>query len=450
MPLEYKPSHFHSFVDIAHQKKMSVIDLTSPEVAEEVSSVIRKIRVDNERIKPPIIQKRKSTLNNRNTDSRFDLTKKRKTPTAKIPAAHQAKRDKPKKGGKKECDLGTSCPYVNEYQHQLEFAHNNDKPESTNAIFSGGGNRLGDSLSSSSSSSSSFIGTKGQKLGGNSSGTDIGSGSYTRASCSNRTGHASRPEGRDSRYMSTAFWQEHQTASTHKAHHHPVESDRDHTTEYVECAMCSSLVELFNYDKHLQAHEDKERQATFSVPSSHGNTYTDHHYQSYALGSGHNAHHRPKSHASSDLMKKQDEEYEKAELEDIMRLHHQGKAPAVSSSATSLSPSPPRSKNVVETGTSIVIPPASEVIDIHDDDDDDDANDADDAESSSKNQDTSGRAITKRIASGPKISLAFRFKFSSAPAAGDTLPPAKVVESFHVDSLLQVGTTIFTTTRLLL
>lgn len=60
-----------------------------------------------------------------------------------------AKRNRENK--RKECEHGKSCPYINEYQHQLEFSHDNQfiKPvqKRDETIFSGKGNRIGSSNS---------------------------------------------------------------------------------------------------------------------------------------------------------------------------------------------------------------------------------------------------------------------------------------------------------------
>ncbi len=56
----------------------------------------------------------------------------------------------PKKprNGLKECERGTSCPFRNEYQHQLEFSHDKDVGtiKSEAAFASNKGNKLGGSM----------------------------------------------------------------------------------------------------------------------------------------------------------------------------------------------------------------------------------------------------------------------------------------------------------------
>uniref|UniRef100_A0A061S2T9 Uncharacterized protein n=1 Tax=Tetraselmis sp. GSL018 TaxID=582737 RepID=A0A061S2T9_9CHLO len=51
-------------------------------------------------------------------------------------------------GGKRKCELGTGCPYQHEYQHQLEYSHEQPSPKSIaaakrKASFQGAGKRLG-------------------------------------------------------------------------------------------------------------------------------------------------------------------------------------------------------------------------------------------------------------------------------------------------------------------
>lgn len=66
---------------------------------------------------------------------------------------------KEKRGGRKKCPEGTKCPYKHEYQHDLEYTHEDDleaneksKKARTKSpvgagVFSGGGQRLGESTS---------------------------------------------------------------------------------------------------------------------------------------------------------------------------------------------------------------------------------------------------------------------------------------------------------------
>jgi hypothetical protein len=66
---------------------------------------------------------------------------------------------KEKRGGRKKCPEGTKCPYKHEYQHDLEFTHEDDleanekskkartKSPGSSGIFTGGGQRLGESVS---------------------------------------------------------------------------------------------------------------------------------------------------------------------------------------------------------------------------------------------------------------------------------------------------------------
>lgn len=66
---------------------------------------------------------------------------------------------KEKRGGRKKCPEGTKCPYKHEYQHDLEYTHEDDhevnekskkartKSPGGSGIFSGGGQRLGESTS---------------------------------------------------------------------------------------------------------------------------------------------------------------------------------------------------------------------------------------------------------------------------------------------------------------
>jgi trimeric autotransporter adhesin len=65
---------------------------------------------------------------------------------------------KAKRGGRKKCPEGTKCPYKHEYQHDLEFTHEDDleanekskkartKSPGSSGIFAGGGQRLGESV----------------------------------------------------------------------------------------------------------------------------------------------------------------------------------------------------------------------------------------------------------------------------------------------------------------
>jgi hypothetical protein len=66
---------------------------------------------------------------------------------------------KEKRGGRKKCPEGTKCPYKHEYQHDLEYTHEDDleanekskkvrtKSSGNSGIFTGGGQRLGESKS---------------------------------------------------------------------------------------------------------------------------------------------------------------------------------------------------------------------------------------------------------------------------------------------------------------
>ena len=64
---------------------------------------------------------------------------------------------KEKRGGRKKCPEGNKCPYKHEYQHDLEYTHEDDlntnekskkaRSKSPAAKFTGGGQRLGESVS---------------------------------------------------------------------------------------------------------------------------------------------------------------------------------------------------------------------------------------------------------------------------------------------------------------
>jgi hypothetical protein len=392
---------------------MTVIDLTSPEMEEQTESpALQRVRSNNERNRPPIIVKKKPALNNRNTDTRFDLTRKRRATTTNITVNPKLKTAKPKKsrsGGKKECDLGVNCPYKDEFQHQQEFAHSNDI--SAEVSFKGNGNKLGGSTktgnrtrvqsSSSSSNSVSAFGASGYKLGGNAN--------------------------------------LHHGASSS---HHLENTEPD--TEYVECAHCTNLVELGNYDRHLQTHEDNQLGNTAFIDDgnmySNGNHYIDNSYSNNTHFSTTTTATKP--HASSSLMKQQDEEFEKSEIEDLMKMHGQQGGEGTAALMPSYVPPAVAALEPVERIHE------REVIDIDDDDDDADILDEHTKYNSSSSSPSSlsppqQQQLPRRrthTPCGPRVTLAFKFKFSAAPGAG-TPPPrgCKVVQAFHVDSSLQVG-----------
>jgi hypothetical protein len=64
-----------------------------------------------------------------------------------------------KKGDKKQCELGASCPYRDQYQHSLEFTHGNDEPSAPDSTaasrsfhaFSGAGHSMASTMTNRSS-----------------------------------------------------------------------------------------------------------------------------------------------------------------------------------------------------------------------------------------------------------------------------------------------------------
>jgi hypothetical protein len=188
------------------------------------------------------------------------------------------------------------------------------------------------------------------------------------------------------------------------------------------------MVELFNYDRHLQAHEDRERQ------SARNNMHPQHDY-SRSLSIDHRpSHSPPKPHPSADLIKHQDEEFEKSEIEDLIRLHHrqEGSAPPhLPDHAPAYDPLKQKAMTSLLT----------DVIDVYDGEEEEDSHSyvsKNKVNTTSSPSASTSTVTPRRIATGPRISLAFRFKFFSSSAAGGAARPSKVVESFHIDSLLQV------------
>jgi hypothetical protein len=82
------------------------------------------------------------------------------------------KQSRRQKGGKKDCELGSKCPYQNEYQHQLEFNHDKDpQTVQSEAQFS---TNNGHKLGGSSGKKNTSILLKGNQIYGSSSGTKLG------------------------------------------------------------------------------------------------------------------------------------------------------------------------------------------------------------------------------------------------------------------------------------
>jgi hypothetical protein len=357
--------------------------------------------------KPQILDKCRPVLTNRNTDTRFDLNKKRKAPTAKI--THNIPNSKaekqPKKargrggGGKQECDLGMSCPYREEYQHQLEFAHNNSVSGSSagegavgvTQAFVGRGNTLGGATTSTTSasapSSSFFESQAGQRIGGSSSGFG--------GSVSDSWGGAVHPLLRGKGPGKVVG---------------RIEQQVEEGGEYVECTYCTALVELSRYDRHLQTHET-ETALSSSSSSSRGNPFDS------SLGNLFDSAACTASSSSSHLMREQDREFEKAELEDLLRMTT-NTAAATTDTATA-TPSLDYPHHQLESGLFQKRAVAVDIIDLEESEEEEEEEEA------------------RREAIGAKISLAFRFKFSSPGTPTSASPrPTKLVQTFRVDNLL--------------
>jgi hypothetical protein len=83
------------------------------------------------------------------------------------------RKPKKQKGEKKDCELGSKCPYQNEYQHQLEFNHDKDSQtlQSESQFASKNYNKLGGS--SGKNKASILVNNRND---GPSSGTKLGGG----------------------------------------------------------------------------------------------------------------------------------------------------------------------------------------------------------------------------------------------------------------------------------
>lgn len=355
---------------------MRVIDLTSPEVkvpTRPSAAQIPRPRV-NSLIERPLINK-KRVLTNRNTDSRFDLTKKRRTASStKTTLIPKAKTQNHKKGlsrGKKECDRGVNCPYKDEFQHQQEFAHTIEKSPSDRVSLVGGGNRLG-------GSSSSEFSSGGQKLGRGSTKVN------------------SRPE--------KEFGSIKHTSSSP-----PEVGKEEKKIDYVECVHCAFSIALVDYARHLHEHEVGQ------VATPGGSLL----HPDCAMVSNSS---RSKPHPSLSLMQQQDEDFRKAELEDLMRLHNPNPNAGISTASCGAGDSPllpghvpsPSRKGLASTTETVEV-------DI------------------SLTAQCPTSSVTKILVAGPKILLAFKFNFSSTATAGSYAQPTKVVKPFHTDSSLQVS-----------
>lgn len=142
--------------------------------------------------------------------------KKRGGGTQVVQKQKQARVDK-----KKPCDLGSSCPYQEEFQHLMEFSHE-CQPVRNQSRTSGFG-------SSSGSSSSSSAGVNWRSSG---SGHRLGGGE------DNRIG----------RLFERNFDQGIENG------HDYVYGDDDR----IQCQMCSARVSISELERHMQSHERKD------------------------------------------------------------------------------------------------------------------------------------------------------------------------------------------------
>mmetsp|Transcript_2076 Transcript_2076/g.3938 ORF Transcript_2076/g.3938 Transcript_2076/m.3938 type:complete len:386 (-) Transcript_2076:65-1222(-) len=329
---------------------MSVVDLTSPET-EEVT-VSKRITIQKEAILP--MPGKKLVLSNRNTDTRFDLTKKRKAPAATSTYVSSTTR-KVNKGArgrhsKKQCELGVSCPYKEEYQHLLEFHHNDHD---------GPAHSTGSSL------------PKSTRLGtGNANKTTTSLGHRVRKDSGRQLGRSDPWQG----------------------------EKNEAEMEYVECPICTSLVELHSYDKHLQVHESNQRHTVHRSPPPRQR--------------------QPSS--ATRLRQEQDDEYEKAELQDLVRMLHRHESE--------------KGESHEEKKTK-----SNEVIDLEND------VDSEVEISTPRPRCTLPLSVPSSeptTATGPRISLAFRFKLTSPPSSSSSSSTtssskSKVVQSFCEDCQLK-------------
>ena len=277
--------------------------------------------------------------------------------------------------GKIPCELGSSCPYVSEYQHQLEFDHSAVSHVSASGTnqqhdpFSGKGHTLNNSNRGNHSSTAfkrdyteAFANGKGYKLG-KSSGTKCVEG----AKIKNKV---------PSKQLC------------------PLTSKTvDEPTEYVECPHCSIIFDLTTYAHHLQSHESNSKNR------NENKRLTKHNYCP-STKSSLNLNKPATVNAASELIRKQDEEYEKSELEDLGKLFKEEQLM-------------PRNKEIIDIDTGESTSPSFYSCE-------------------DKNL---GRTMCETQAS--QIILAFRIK-ESAPAGCVAKQPKKVIKKFYSDSTIQV------------
>ena len=324
---------------------MPVVDLTSPDSP------------------PAPLVKKRPMLNNRNTDHRFNLSLKRRAPSSSSTTTSSIRptRRKTSTRGKKRCDLGGSCPYKEEYQHQLEFSHDE---ESTRVS------------SSTTTSRTTLLPGKGHKLGGQ---------NHSLPSSTYKGEGGEIGSGRSVIDLLNCNSKEDDVCDKNNNVNYDIQ-------EYVECIDCGKVIELYNYDSHLRTHEVKNHPSN-NIKNNNNDQVT---VRSSPTDN---------TRAASILIQQQDEEYDKAELEDLKKLHNK----ITSNKSTPDIITIEDDEDVGDSSSGILIPSISASI---------------------------ISSESTRTLSGPIISLAFKFKVSSESKSIKL--PSKLVETFHTDSLLQV------------
>jgi hypothetical protein len=181
----------------------------------------------------------------------------------------------------KQCELGARCPYIDEYQHSLEYSHEenksvkqkpnkNNESDNNKRKYNGKSNKLGD----------------GVKI----------------------------PKVRDDRVASTWLDRHSDNSRTFKGNKSNGHSNNSEM-EHIECHICGNVISVDQFEDHSFIHA--------SEPS--------HSYSSHGTLSSN----RKREQEMNELRRQQDEEYERSELLDIIKLSKATAFPSSSSMTSS-------------------------------------------------------------------------------------------------------------------
>lgn len=187
---------------------------------------------------------------------------------------------------KERCDLGMTCPYINEYQHRLEFDH-----EEQERIPSGR------PATTSNPTRTSFK-SQGNILGGYCvrSERNILHGNHSSSNKRNERLPADMPTKKQKKN-----YEQNQFDSPDSS------LGNQHEPLHVTCDICHKAIDIYNWDMHALSHERNQREHPAEVVSLVSPDPKNSHQRS------------SKPSPRTSLRTEQDRDYESAVLEDIMK-----------------------------------------------------------------------------------------------------------------------------------